>query len=400
MSNSPVLGRGNYKRILAVKLADLGDLLTVTPALQALRSAYPAARIDLLVPPSSESLLTGAEYVDRILAFDKFPFDRKRGLLNMQRLANTARFLVSLRMSRYDALVLFHHFATRWGAFKFAAVSHVTGARVRVGLDNGRAGFLNLRVPDKGFGAIHEVEYWLSLVEMLGADVTPPWRPHIPIDENSRVKVAGLLANAGGKNHARPLVALHPGAGWYSRARIWPVEGFASVTRGLIKSHGATVVVLGGPDEEGIAARLEELVGDSEHLLNLAGRTNIHETAALIERCDLFVGNDSGPMHIAAAVQTPVVAVFGPSNVEAWGPYTPRGEGGVHTVVSRDLPCMPCFYRGHSLGLREGCGTRECLTLLMPQPVLEACRRKLDALQGRQIQFSNNTRKEVLSNAE
>src|SRR5438093_8501172 len=137
MSNAPTSGRGDYKRILAVKLADLGDLLTITPALQALRAAYPSARIDLLVPPSSASLLRGATYVDRILAFDKFPFDRKRGLLNVQRLASTARFLVGLRMSRYDALVLFHHFATRWGSFKFAAVAYATGARVRVGLDNG-----------------------------------------------------------------------------------------------------------------------------------------------------------------------------------------------------------------------------------------------------------------------
>src|SRR5437868_7351669 len=106
MSNPPASSRSNYKRILAVKLADLGDLLTITPALQALRSAYPSAQIDLLVPPTSESLLQGATYIDRILAFDKFPFDRKRGLLNLQRLANTARFLVGLRMSRYDALVL------------------------------------------------------------------------------------------------------------------------------------------------------------------------------------------------------------------------------------------------------------------------------------------------------
>src|SRR5205085_7667099 len=96
MSTPLAHGRGDYKRILAVKLADLGDLLTVTPALQALRSAYPSAQIDLLVPPSSEDLLRGAPYVDRILAFDKFPFDRKRGLLNVERLVRTASFLVSL----------------------------------------------------------------------------------------------------------------------------------------------------------------------------------------------------------------------------------------------------------------------------------------------------------------
>src|SRR4051812_39854642 len=135
-----------YKRILAVKLADLGDLLTVTPALQALRSAHPSARIDLLVPPSSASLLEGAGYIDRILTFDKFPFDRKRGLLSIQRLAATTRFMLSLRLARYDAMILFHHFATRWGTFKFAAVALASGAKVRAGLDNGRGWFLNLSV--------------------------------------------------------------------------------------------------------------------------------------------------------------------------------------------------------------------------------------------------------------
>jgi heptosyltransferase-2 len=366
--------RGRYERILAVKLADLGDLLAVTPALQALRASYPTARIDLLVPPSSESLLRGAPYVDRILAFDKFPFDRKRGLLSPQRLFLTLRFMLGLRMARYDTLVLFHHFATRWGTFKFAAVAYATGAHVRAGLDNGRGGFLNMRVMDRGFGTVHEVDYWLELVRMLGADTTPGYNPHIPVDDASRASVTEMLAGSG----RGPLVAMHPGAGWYSRARIWPVENFAAVACGLGRSHAATVVVLGGPDEVEAASRLEKLVeGAGGGLLNLAGRTSIHETAALIERCDLFVGNDSGPMHIAAAVGTPVVAVFGPSNIRAWGPYTPPGAPFKHTVVSRDLPCMPCFYRGHSLGLREGCGTRECLTRLPPGPVLEACRGKL-----------------------
>jgi heptosyltransferase-2 len=113
-------------------------------------------------------------------------------------------------------------------------------------------------------------------------------------------------------------------------------------------------------------------------MLNLAGRTNIHETAALLERCDLFVGNDSGPMHIAALMGVPVVAIFGPSNSRAWGPYTPPMEQSKHRIVALDLPCMPCFYRHHSLGLREGCGPRPCLTQLPASAVLAACEQVLN----------------------
>src|SRR5436190_13460456 len=153
-----------YERILAVKLADLGDLLTVTPALQALRAAHPSARIDLLVPPSSSGLLKGAGYIDRILTIDKFPFDNLRSLVDLKRLAQTARFLAGLRLARYDALVLFHHFTSQWGTLKFAALAYGSGASARAGLDNGRGAFLNLRVPDEGFGAMHEANYWLRVV--------------------------------------------------------------------------------------------------------------------------------------------------------------------------------------------------------------------------------------------
>src|SRR3712207_2093949 len=96
------------KRILAVKLADLGDLLAITPALQALRAAHPAARIDLLAPPSSAHLLRGAEYLDEVRTFDKFAFDSLKGLINVKSVSGTLRFLLGLRMSRYDVLLIFH----------------------------------------------------------------------------------------------------------------------------------------------------------------------------------------------------------------------------------------------------------------------------------------------------
>lgn len=361
-----------YRRILAVKLADLGDLLMITPALQALRAAHPSASIDLLVPPSSEHLLKGAPYLDNIITFGKFAFDSLRGILNPGRVLDTVRFLWRLRQSGYDALAIFHHFTTGWGTVKFAVLALTGGARERAGLDNGRGRFLTLRTIDRGFGAMHEADYWLQVAALLGANPAGGWRPNLPINESQRAGAYGLLQELGA-NRGGPLVAIHPGAGAYSKARIWPEERFAEVAKELIKLHNASIIVLGGPDEVEAAITLQELA-DSPEVYNLAGRTTIHETAAIIERCSLFLGNDSGPMHIAAAVGTPVVAVFGPSNKEAWHPYTPPGEPSLHKVVARDLPCQPCFYRAHSLGLREGCGPRPCLTALAHNPVLAECR--------------------------
>ena len=368
------------RRMLAVKLADLGDLLTITPALQALRAAHPSARIDLLVPPQSAGLLRGAPYLDGILTFDKFPFDTLQGLFNLPHVARTLRFLAGLRRAGYDTVVLFHHLTLRWGTVKFATLAFATGARVRAGLDNGRGWFLTLKAPDMGFGAMHEAEYWLNVAALLGADLHGGWRPHIPVAPHHRQTAAILLAGLTARRPG-PLVAIHPGSGWYSRARIWPVERFAEVARTLMHTEDATIVIVGGPGDVAGAAQLERLADGGDRVLNLAGRTGIHETAAVLERCDLFVGNDSGPMHVAAAVGTPVVAVFGPSNRQAWGPYvSPRADRKPpYALVARDLPCMPCLYRGHSLGLREGCGTRPCLAGLPAGPVVDACRQMLAA---------------------
>ena len=140
-------------------------------------------------------------------------------------------------------------------------------------------------------------------------------------------------------------------------------------------------MILGGPDETEMAAELAELIDSAVEtgrmVRSLAGRTTLQETAAVIERCKLFMGNDSGPMHMAVAVGTPVVAVFGPSNKEAWGPYSPPGVPNPHKVVARDLPCQPCFYRALTIGLREGCGPRPCLLGLGIDPVVEACNKSL-----------------------
>jgi heptosyltransferase-2 len=261
---------------------------------------------------------------------------------------------------------------------KFAALAFASGANLRAGLDNGRGRFLTSKAPDQGFGAKHEADYWLSVAGLLGADAAAGWKPYIPIDAQDEENVASLLANRGRKRaNPSPLVAMHPGAGAYSLARIWPVRRFAEVARGLIDSCGADIVIVSGPDEVPTAIELEQLIDRGEQVLNVAGKTTIHETGALIRECDLFVGNDSGPMHIATAVETPVVAIFGPSNQQSWGPYTPPGEASRHKIVARDLPCMPCFYRVHSLGLREGCGPRPCLTGLRAETVLQACREGL-----------------------
>jgi lipopolysaccharide heptosyltransferase II len=372
-------------RILCVKLADIGDVLLCTPAIRALRARHPGARIDLLTPPSSAAVLRRAPEIDEVIVFNKFPFDTLGSLFDLQVVAGALRFLYSLSRRRYDAILLFHHYTLRFGALKFAAVALASRAPIRAGLDNGRGWFLTHRVADEGFGALHEADYWLAVAAQAGADPRPAERrltiPIGPDDEAAALSLLTELALPG----AGPLLAIHPGAGWYSLARRWPAARFAQLITTLVRERHADVLVLGGPDETDLAAAVQAGVPEPERaqVHTIAGRTSIAGTAALIGHCSLFIGNDSGPMHLATAVGTPVLGIFGLSNWRAFGPYVPPAPDGAArgraVIVRQDLPCMPCLYRGLDLGLREGCGPRPCLTALPAEAVIRAAFALLDA---------------------
>ncbi|HEY8692510.1 MAG TPA: glycosyltransferase family 9 protein, partial [Chloroflexota bacterium] len=181
----------------------------------------------------------------------------------------------------------------------------------------------------------------------------PPLSPSAQDRERARVREANWIA-------------LHAGGGTYSLARRWPAECFAEVGRRLAQSTGARLVLVGTETDREPHEALARPLGSLA--LNLTGQTSIKETAAVLRRCRLLVSNDSGAVHLAVAAGTPVVAIFGPSNDHAWGPY-PAAE---HRVVRASLPCSPCFYSGKRLGTPEGCATRDCLQLVTPDMVLAA----------------------------
>lgn len=358
---------GPRPRILIVKLATRGDLLLTTPALRALRERYPAARLDILTTPSSAPLLASSPLVDHTYTLDT-PVAigyRKTGRYPPRLAALTGR-LLSLRRAEYDALALAHHLTLPAGRWKHRALVGAINARLAVGLDNGHGGWLDLRVPDAGFGARHEADYFLQMAEALDAAPSPTDR---------RLDAADL--GWGDLTIARPApgqplrVALHPGSGLYSVARRWPVESFVELARRLHERTGATVVVIAGEGERALAERFSSLLGQPTWVVIRADKTTPRQLAQTLSECDLFVGNDSFPMHLAVTLQVPTVALFGPTNVRAWGPYAP-GAGAAVAVRRGDLSCSPCVYRGHALGTPQGCPERPCLTQLPVSAALEA----------------------------
>lgn len=364
--------------ILVVKLAGIGDLLLATPALRALRETYPQARIDLLVTPDSAGLLNGWEVINNIIVLDKYVFDdlfqivkHPQALLPLEELWKT------LHAGRYDAVLLFHHLTLPFGRFKHQLLMRATGAKWRVGLDNGHGWFLNVRVEDDGFGAKHEAEYCMAIAEAIGATIRNK-HLELPLSEDERRQAHQLVySDTAVASIPHPIIAMHPGSGGYSTTRHWAPERFAQLANTLFHEVGGQIVLMGGPEETTLHQQIVNMIELDVPVRSLAGRGNIKVAAAVLEQANLFIGNDAGLMHLAVAVNTPTVAIFGLSNHKAWGPYTGDPTSKRATVVRLDLPCMPCFYRNHTLGTPEGCATRDCLATLGVDLVAAAARKIL-----------------------
>jgi ADP-heptose:LPS heptosyltransferase len=360
------------QRILVVKLADLGDLLTVTPALRALRDTFPGACLDALVTPGSAPLLAGSDLVDRLILFDKFAFDRPTAAARA--LPRALALGRQLRGQRYDALLLLHHLTTSFGTAKYAALALASGAPLQAGLDNGRGRFLTHRALDQGFGARHEVDYWLTVAATLGA--TNP-RPRLEVPITPAQEAAAQQRWRALDLQGAPTALLHPGSGAFSLARRWAAERYVGLGNRLAAELGLQLTVLAGP-ASGEAELARNVIADLDAPATLIeGIPSPGELAALLKRVRLFVGNDSGVMHLAAAVEAPIVAIFGPTNHRAWGPYPV--EAPRHAVVREPLACSPCIHRGHRFGRPAGCPARTCLELVEVDQVLRAAEQVLAA---------------------
>ncbi|MEO8084074.1 MAG: glycosyltransferase family 9 protein [Ardenticatenales bacterium] len=405
-------------RVLVVKLADLGDALLTTPTVHALRAAWPDARIDVLTTPQAAVVYEANPDVDRVHALDvhargpapvgapvrgavvavagssplargarssrPIPIAR---FAQLARIARRARTIAALRRERYDVIALCHSLVTRRGAMKYAALLALIGAPVRAGVapaGRWRGAFLTHRGLDRGYGAAHVVETMAGVAAALGvpvADLAPRFGP----GDAAHAAAAALLAGADVRDAGTPsttttlagrTIAFHPGAGPYSAARRWAPERFAAVMA-AVHDAGARTVLCGTAADDDALVRAAGAPID----VDATGRTDVPTLAALLARCDGVVCNDGGVMHLAAAVGTPVVAVFGPSNDAAWGPWPPAraGRPSPHRIVRVDVPCRPCLYVGHRLGSPAGCPTRDCLRWLGPAPVIAAV---FDALAG------------------
>jgi lipopolysaccharide heptosyltransferase I len=325
------------RRIALIKPSALGDIVHSLPVLTALRRRYPAAAITWVVNRSYEPLLRG--HCDLT---DTLPFDRKASRGGWWRAARYyGRFLAGLRRRRFDLVVDLQ------GLFRSGLMAAATGAARRVGLAAAREGapwFYTDVVPVPHGNALHAVDrYWL-VAEALGAGGGSK-EFHVPIPEDARLWAERRL-----RDHPRPWLALGVGSRWPTKR--WPPESFAALTRRAQQHFGGTALFVGGGDEAFLARAVRErLTGP---VLDLMGQTSLPQLAALLARADGMLANDTGPMHLAAALGRPVVAPYTCTKVRLSGPYeAARG------AVEADVPCQGSYLKR--------CGRMECMTVLTPE---------------------------------
>ncbi len=341
----------DVRRALVVKLRHHGDVLLTSPVFQVLRNRAPGAEIDALVYADTRDMLEGHPAISRIHTVDR---GWKREGLATQ-VHHESGLFQALRERGYDLIVhLTDHWRGAWLAGLLRPRWSVAPAR--------DSRFWSLafthRYPLPRHTPRHAVEANLDALRRIGTYPTEEEKPLVLVPGDAAdARVTQLLAAAGLAD--APFIHVHPTSRWLFKA--WTDAKNGELIRALA-ADGHRIVVTAAPDARERAVLDRILAAAGVPVVDLAGQLSLRELAALTARARLFVGVDSAPMHIAAAMGTPVVALFGPSGEHEWGPWRVP-----HRIVTSDHPCRPC-------GL-DGCGggkVSECLTLLPVSPVLAA----------------------------
>ncbi len=344
------------KRLLLRGPNWLGDAVMCEPALAAARRLFHGAEITLLAKPPVAELFKGHPDLDCILAYQD-P-GQHAGFSGKWLLAET------LRRQRFDMAVLFQN------AFSAAFLAFLAGIPRRYGYStDGRRFLLSDPVPvPVGSQRPHQVDYYLRLLEPLGLNAEAR-SPRLYLSAEDTQAANSLLAEAG-IDEQEFLIGLNPGS-TYGTAKRWLPERFAEAADRLVRDiadksgAGARVVIVGAKGEEALGLAIAERMQATP--LRLAGRTTVRQLMAVVGRCGLFLTNDTGPMHIAAALGVPVAAIFGPTDSRTTSPF-----GGRHRIISHPVDCAPCL-------LRECPIDHRCMTRLTVDEVYGAATRLLDS---------------------
>ncbi|UCD57075.1 MAG: glycosyltransferase family 9 protein [Candidatus Hydrogenedentota bacterium] len=352
LANNAVPGR-----ILIIRLSSIGDVVRTLPALSSLRRQYPNAHIGWAVEDKSSGILEGHPHLDEIVIFErtKIVHSLRNPLRSHEGLSLLARFFREIRRAKYDLVLDFH------GILKSGLIAISSRSPNRVGFEKDFVKEFNHLLTNRKVvpadARLSRVTRNLELIKPFVLPENLTDEAVLGMADKHRNKASAFISETFGNSH--PLVAVHSGTS--RNLKKWPLASFAKLCDLLVESTGARVVLTWGPGELG---EVEEIRSLAKTRPDVGMQTNsLLELAALLEMCDLMITVDSGPMHIGSAVGTPVVAIFGPTDIRVNSPYWPP-----HEVVSSNIDCCPCD---------ENCDFARCMDKVTPENVFETARELL-----------------------
>ena len=334
------------KRIIIIRMDRIGDVVLSTPAIKAVREAYPDSKITVLVGSYAKEVIEGNPYIDEVITYDKS--GNEKGLLG------NIRFIAGLENRKFDLAIMLH---PKNSSHIFAYLARIPQ---RLGYDKKLGLLLTKKIPHtKQYGLRHEIDYALSLLSYINIGSSDR-SLYMPVSTPSEEKIKNLF-DKNGISHSDPVIAIHPAAS--CRSRRWSLERFAKVSDALAEKYGARIIIISGPgDDKVMGDKVAGLM--KSKVLNLSGKTSISDLASLLRRSLLLISNDSGPVHISCAVGTPVISIFSRKDrgisPERWGPTGKRD-----IVLHKDALCKICLAHNCKIGFK-------CLDMISVEDVLTA----------------------------
>ncbi len=347
---------GTGLKILIVKLSAIGDVIHTLPALNAIRQYYPEAHITWLVEEAASDIVKNHCALDRVIISKRKYWIERLKHFDLDSVKEIFRFIKNLRDTSYDVIIDFQ------ALLKSGILIGLARGKRKAGFGRGMEHmeksylFLNEHIPVVSMEH-HALKRGMILLNALGIPTTGKVDYHLPIGAGERAS-AGMLLDQHGIKQTDLLIAINPVAKW--ETKLWGSDRFANLADSLIDQYNADIFFTGSMEDfDLIQEIMAEMNGTA---VNLAGLSTLRVLAALYERADVVISTDTGPMHMAAAVETPVVALFGPTAPWRTGPF-----GSMHQVIRVEMECSPCFKRE--------CKTKDCMLKINVKQVMDGVKK-------------------------
>lgn len=332
-----------FKNLLIINLGGIGDFLLSTPAIKALKEKFKDIKISLLVVNRVREIAKDFSYIDKVYVF-------KKSIFSISNIYN----LIRLRKEKFDIAINARTITSNKSARKIKFLLDIISPKLKIGRDTENRGyFFDIKIKEPDFGEKYELEYDIDTVRTLGVNVIDK-NIDFFIDKDSFKNVDKILKENNIKEDDT-LIGIHPGG---QPSRRWPISYFAEVLDSLYKEIKFRCIITGINSEKNLAKKILKL--SKVPIIDLVGKLNIRELGAIIKRFNLYITNDTANMHIAAILNTPLIAIFGPGDIKR---YDPRNISEKAVVFYRKVSCSPCNnYR---------CKSIMCLKMIKPKEIIE-----------------------------